>query len=84
LRNRLIDGMSIAVFIPETKWRPRGWGTAHHIRFGIEANRTVLIFKPRTRSRLVEKAYKYFTEEGARPVETIEEVLEILGRLTNQ
>ena len=84
LRNRLIDGMSIAVIIPETKWRPRGWGTMHHIRFGVKANKAVLIFRPRTRSRLVEKAYRYFTEEGARPVETIEDVIEVLRRLTNQ
>jgi hypothetical protein len=76
--------MSIAVIIPETKWRPRSWGTVHHIRFGVKANRAVLILKPRTRSRLVEKAYKYFTEEGARPVESIEVVLEVLRRLTNQ
>jgi len=84
LRNRLIDGMSIAVIIPETKWRLRGWGTKYHIKFGIEANRPVLIFKPRTRSRLVEKAYKYFIEEGARPIETIEEAIEALKRLTSQ
>jgi len=84
LRNRLIDGMSIVVIIPETKWRPRGWGTIHHIRFGVKANRTVLIFKPKTRSRLVEKAYKYFIEEGARPVETIEEVMEVVRMLTSQ
>jgi DNA processing protein len=84
LRNRLIDGMSIAVVIPETKWKLRGWGTVHHIRFGIKANKAVLIFKPRTKSKLVEKAYKYFTEEGARPVETIEEVMEVVRRLTSQ
>jgi len=84
LRNRLIDGMSIAVIIPETKWRPRGWGTMYHIRFGVKANRPVLIFRPRTRSRLVEKAYKYFTEEGARPVETVEDVINALRRLMNQ
>ena len=84
LRNRLIDGMSIAVIIPETKWRPRGWGTIHHIRFGVKANKAVLILKPRTRSRLVEKAYKYFIEEGARPVETIEQAMEVLRRLAGQ
>jgi DNA processing protein len=84
LRNRLIDGMSIAVIIPETKWRPRGWGTIHHIRFGVKANRAVLILKPRARSRLVEKAYKYFIEEGARPVETIEQAMEVLRRLAGQ
>jgi hypothetical protein len=76
--------MSIAVIIPETKWRPRGWGTVHHIRFGVKANRAVLILKPRARSRLVEKAYKYFTEEGARSVETIEEVMEVVRRLASR
>mgnify|MGYP001772848608 FL=1 len=79
MRNRIIDGLSRAIIIVETKYRQKGWGTIHHVRFGIGAGKPILIFKPTwTTDWYVWLGYKEFVDNGAKIVQSINEVIDFL------
>lgn len=78
-RNRIISGMSIAVVIPETKFK-KSWGTRHQVKFGIRAGRKVLIVKPQTDDSDIVKGFKEFVNQGAVSVSNIDEIIEYLNK----
>ena len=79
LRNRVIDGMSVAVIIVETRYKPQGWGTSFHIRFGLEVGKPVFIFMPTwAKDWAVWEGYREFIRRGATPVKSIEEVIALI------
>ncbi len=83
IRNRITDGMSIAVVIPETRKRRggggKGWGgTRRHVEYGIEMGRTVIVMKPRVNDAGIKGGYEYFIRMGAKSVESVDDVLRII------
>jgi len=77
-RNRITAGMSIAVVIPETRYKEKGWGTAYQVKFGLRANRRVIIFKPMVDDRKVQEGFEYFRKEGASVVDSVGDLLSVL------
>jgi DNA processing protein len=92
LRNRITAGSSIAVIIPETRYKRERWGTKHQVQYGLKAERRVIIFKPRVNDKEVVKGFEYFknahAERRADIVESIDDMLSILKKaeeeLTNK
>ena len=82
LRNRIIDGMSVAVIIPETRYKSRGWGTYHHIRFGLGVGKPVYIFKPFTKEWDVWEGYMEFARRGAGIIQSIDDAIRLLTQIT--
>jgi len=84
-RNRIMSGMSIAVIIPETKYKKgRGWGTIYQVKFGIKAGREVLIMKPQVNDNSVKMGYKSFVKAGAKQVATIDEAIRMVEILSKK
>ena len=79
-RNRITAGSSIAVIIPETRYKKEGWGTKYQVQYGLKAGRRVIIFKPRVNDKEVVEGFKYFEREGADVVESIDDMLSILKK----
>jgi DNA processing protein len=83
-RNRITAGSSIAVIIPETKYKKEGWGTKYQVQYGLNAGRRVIIFKPRVNDKEVVEGFEYFknarAERRADIVESIDDMLSILKK----
>lgn len=84
MRNRIISGMSIAVIIPETRYKQERWGTRHQVKFGIKAGRKVLIMKPRVNDKDIRKGFSEFKKAGAEAVSTIDELIKKVDDLKEE
>jgi predicted Rossmann fold nucleotide-binding protein DprA/Smf involved in DNA uptake len=80
-RNRIVAGMSIAVVIPEARYRAKKWGTRHHVQFGLKVGRSVIVLEPRTGDADIVAAFEYFRSQGAAVAGDIDGALDIITEL---
>ncbi|MEM3341723.1 MAG: DNA-processing protein DprA [Thermoplasmata archaeon] len=74
-RNRIISGLSIVHFIIESAGTG---GTLQQVKIALRQKRPVYVLKPPDENREAKKGYHLYINMGAKPCESIEEVLSIV------
>ncbi len=83
-RNRIVVRLSVALIIPEARFKPTRWGTLYAVEYALAAGRPVVVFKSRAKDGDVVKGFEYFRQRGALVVDNIDEMINIIEHLTKR